>query len=184
MNGVWIGSKQVLPARRRNGRFTGFPVLGVKWQRMESAGLRASYGLHAPLRGVLIRSIWPTSPLAQAARPDDIIMTFDGTQVACDGTVPFRCRPFSPSCLSIHVPQTPCLLSCAPACQTNMWRVMMQVILKFPELCSPQHSCATPASCTLVSSVCMPAAHGRAEHWVSGQQLLSPSALCSRSCSR
>jgi hypothetical protein len=76
---------------RRNGRFTGFPVLGVKWQRMESAGLRASYGLNAPLKGVLIRSIWPTSPLARAARPDDIIMRFDGTQVACDGTVPFRC---------------------------------------------------------------------------------------------
>lgn len=75
---------------RRNGRFTGFPVLGVKWQRMESAGLRSSYGLNAPLKGVLIRSIWPTSPLAQAARPDDIIMRFDGVQVACDGTVPFR----------------------------------------------------------------------------------------------
>lgn len=75
---------------RRNGRFTGFPVLGVKWQRMESSGLKASYGLNAPLKGVLIRSIWPTSPLAKVAGPDDIIMRFDGIQVACDGTVPFR----------------------------------------------------------------------------------------------
>ena len=75
---------------RRNGRFTGFPVLGVKWQRMESSGLKASYALNAPLKGVLIRSIWPTSPLAKVAGPDDIIMRFDGIQVACDGTVPFR----------------------------------------------------------------------------------------------
>lgn len=76
--------------RRRNGRFTGFPVLGVKWQRMESAGLRASYQLTPPLKGVLVRSIWATSPLAAVAGPDDIIMRFDGIQVACDGTVPFR----------------------------------------------------------------------------------------------
>lgn len=58
---------------------------------MESAGLRASYGLMPPLKGVLVRSIWPTSPLAAVAGPDDIIMRFDGIQVACDGTVPFRC---------------------------------------------------------------------------------------------
>ncbi|KAK9908877.1 hypothetical protein WJX75_004161 [Coccomyxa subellipsoidea] len=75
---------------QRNGRFTGFPVLGVKWQRMESAGLRASYQLTPPLKGVLVRSIWATSPLAAVAGPDDIIMRFDGIQVACDGTVPFR----------------------------------------------------------------------------------------------
>jgi hypothetical protein len=65
-------------------------VLGVKWQRMESAGLRASYQLTPPLKGVLVRSIWATSPLAAVAGPDDIIMRFDGIQVACDGTVPFR----------------------------------------------------------------------------------------------
>ena len=57
---------------------------------MESAGLRASYKLTPPLKGVLVRSIWPTSPLAAVAGPDDIIMRFDGIQVACDGTVPFR----------------------------------------------------------------------------------------------
>lgn len=88
---------------RRNGRFTGFPVLGVKWQRMESAGLKASYALTPPRKGVLIRSIWPTSPLAAVAGPDDIIMRFDGIQVACDGTVPFRCSYLPPShCLCIE----------------------------------------------------------------------------------
>ena len=76
---------------RRNGRFTGFPVLGVKWQRMESAGLRAAYGLSPPRKGVLVRSIWPTSPVSREVRPDDIIMRFDGVDIACDGTVPFRC---------------------------------------------------------------------------------------------
>ncbi|CAK0742846.1 hypothetical protein CVIRNUC_001425 [Coccomyxa viridis] len=75
---------------RRNGRFTGFPVLGVKWQRMESAGLRSAYGLDPPRKGVLVRSIWPTSPVSKEVKPDDIIMRFDGVDIACDGTVPFR----------------------------------------------------------------------------------------------
>ena len=83
-------SKQLPLLRRRNGRFTGFPVLGVKWQRMESAGLRQAYGLVPPRKGVLVRSIWPTSPVSKEVRPDDIIMRFDGVDIACDGTVPFR----------------------------------------------------------------------------------------------
>lgn len=83
-------SKQRPALCRRNGRFTGFPVLGVKWQRMESAGLRMAYGLVPPRKGVLVRSIWPTSPVSKEVRPDDIIMRFDGVDIACDGTVPFR----------------------------------------------------------------------------------------------
>ena len=65
-------------------------MLGVKWQRMESAGLRSAYGLDPPRKGVLVRSIWPTSPVSKEVRPDDIIMRFDGVDIACDGTVPFR----------------------------------------------------------------------------------------------
>ena len=68
-------------------------MLGVKWQRMESAGLRSAYGLDPPRKGVLVRSIWPTSPVSKEVRPDDIIMRFDGVDIACDGTVPFRYAP-------------------------------------------------------------------------------------------
>ncbi|KAK9842029.1 hypothetical protein WJX81_004728 [Elliptochloris bilobata] len=75
---------------KRNGRYSGFPVLGVKWQRMESAALRASHRLAAGQKGVLVRSVAPTSPAAGTLRAGDIIMRFDGIQVACDGTVPFR----------------------------------------------------------------------------------------------
>jgi len=78
-------------ARRRNGRYSGFPVLGVKWQRMESAALRASHRLGPGQKGVLIRNVAPTSPAAGVLAAGDIVMRFDGMQVACDGTVPFRC---------------------------------------------------------------------------------------------
>ena len=79
-------------------------MLGVKWQRMESAGLRSAYGLDPPRKGVLVRSIWPTSPVSKEVRPDDIIMRFDGVDIACDGTVPFRCAPCQLVCRTASVP--------------------------------------------------------------------------------
>lgn len=75
---------------RQNGRFTGFPVMGMRWQRMESHALRSAYGMKKQQKGVLVRHIQPTYETAKHLRPDDIIMKFDGIQVASDGTVPFR----------------------------------------------------------------------------------------------
>ena len=98
---------------RRNGRFTGFPVLGVKWQRMESAGLRQAYGLVPPRKGVLVRSIWPTSPVSKEVRPDDIIMRFDGVDIACDGTVPFR-RACTPCAVAAHSARNKAPLTAVP----------------------------------------------------------------------
>ena len=91
-------SSLTLAGGRRNGRYSGFPALGVKWQRMESAALRASHRLGPGQKGVLVRSVAPTSPAAGTLRAGDIIMRFDGMQVACDGTVPFRRAP-SPAVL-------------------------------------------------------------------------------------
>lgn len=41
-------------------------------------------------KGVLVRQIGPTTPAAKLLKPDDVILRFDGVQLACDGTVPFR----------------------------------------------------------------------------------------------
>ena len=79
--------------RRRNGHFTGFPQLGVRWQRMESAALKASHGMTAGQKGVLVRSVAPLADAARVLQPGDVIMKFDGIQVASDGTVPFRHAP-------------------------------------------------------------------------------------------
>jgi hypothetical protein len=43
-----------------------------------------------PPAGVLIRNINPTSAAAKVLKPDDVLMKFDGVEIACDGTVPFR----------------------------------------------------------------------------------------------
>ncbi|KAK9842610.1 hypothetical protein WJX84_004330 [Apatococcus fuscideae] len=75
---------------RRNGHFTGFPQLGVRWQRMESDALKASHGMTSGQKGVLVRSVAPLADAARVLKPGDVIMKFDGVQVASDGTVPFR----------------------------------------------------------------------------------------------
>lgn len=81
---------------RRNGHFTGFPQLGVRWQRMESDALKASHGMTSGQKGVLVRSVAPLADAARVLKPGDVIMKFDGVQVASDGTVPFRHAPFHP----------------------------------------------------------------------------------------
>ena len=74
----------------RSGGFTGFPALGLQWQRMESGALRAACGLPPGARGVLVRRVHPCSHAAGALVPGDVLQRFDGVEVACDGTVPFR----------------------------------------------------------------------------------------------
>ncbi|KAL9315628.1 hypothetical protein ACSQ67_016629 [Phaseolus vulgaris] len=56
----------------KNGAYTGFPILGVEWQKMENPDLRMSMGM------------------GPDKKPSDIILSFDGVNIANDGTVPFR----------------------------------------------------------------------------------------------
>ena len=79
---------------------------------MESAGLRQAYGLVPPRKGVLVRSIWPTSPVSREVRPDDIIMRFDGVDIACDGTVPFRRARTSRAANTASCPLPKSMLPC------------------------------------------------------------------------
>lgn len=41
-------------------------------------------------KGVMVRAVSPVADAAKHLQPDDVIMRFDGIQVASDGTVPFR----------------------------------------------------------------------------------------------
>ncbi|BFG32606.1 hypothetical protein CerSpe_188800 [Prunus speciosa] len=74
----------------KNGAYTGFPILGVEWQKMENPDLRMSMGMKPDQKGVRIRRIDPTAPESQVLKPSDIILSFDGVNIANDGTVPFR----------------------------------------------------------------------------------------------
>ncbi|XP_059645659.1 protease Do-like 9 [Cornus florida] len=74
----------------KNGAYTGFPILGVEWQKMENVDLRLSMGMQPDQKGVRIKRIDPTSPESKFLMPSDIILSFDGVDIANDGTVPFR----------------------------------------------------------------------------------------------
>ncbi|KAK7389037.1 hypothetical protein VNO78_23869 [Psophocarpus tetragonolobus] len=74
----------------KNGGYTGFPILGVEWQKMENPDLRMAMGMRSDQKGVRIRRIDPTSPESKFLKPSDVILSFDGVDIANDGTVPFR----------------------------------------------------------------------------------------------
>ncbi|KAK1359696.1 putative peptidase Do [Heracleum sosnowskyi] len=74
----------------KNGGYTGFPILGIEWQKMENPDLRISVGMKSNQKGVRIKRIDPTAPEFKVLKPSDIILSFDGVDIANDGTVPFR----------------------------------------------------------------------------------------------
>ncbi|XP_010254417.1 PREDICTED: protease Do-like 9 isoform X2 [Nelumbo nucifera] len=74
----------------RNKEYTGFPTLGVEWQKMENPDLRMAMGMTSDQKGVRIRRVEPTAPESQVLKPSDILLSFDGIDIANDGTVPFR----------------------------------------------------------------------------------------------
>ncbi|XP_073140341.1 protease Do-like 2, chloroplastic isoform X1 [Henckelia pumila] len=73
----------------RNGKYTGFPSLGVLLQKLENPALRAC--LNVPSNeGVLVRKVEPTSNASDVLKEGDVIVSFDDVSVGCEGTVPFR----------------------------------------------------------------------------------------------
>ncbi|KAK6940903.1 Protease Do-like, PDZ domain [Dillenia turbinata] len=73
----------------RNGKYTGFPCLGVLLQKLENPALRACLKVHSN-EGVLVRRVEPTSDANNVLKQGDVIVSFDGVRVGCEGTVPFR----------------------------------------------------------------------------------------------
>lgn len=53
---------------------------------MENPDLRLSMGMKADQKGVRIRRVDPTSPEFEVLKPSDIILSFDGVDIANDGT--------------------------------------------------------------------------------------------------
>ena len=74
----------------RNGKFTGFPSIGIQWQKVESEALRRWAKMERTQKGVMVRKVQPTGDAANILREGDILMSFDGIEIASDGTVPFR----------------------------------------------------------------------------------------------
>lgn len=74
----------------RNGAYTGFPQLGIDFQRLEAPALRGMLRMQPHHKGILVRRVVPTSASAAVIRPGDVLLQFDGENIGLDGTVPFR----------------------------------------------------------------------------------------------
>lgn len=53
---------------------------------MENPDLRKAMGMAPDQKGVRVRRIEPTAPESQVLKPSDIILSFDGIDIANDGT--------------------------------------------------------------------------------------------------
>jgi S1-C subfamily serine protease len=75
-----------------DGRYDGFPSLGVVMQGMENVDLKRRYGMEPKETGMLVVRTVRGSPAEGVLRVGDVLMSVDGHPVADDGTVEFRGR--------------------------------------------------------------------------------------------
>ena len=77
-----------------DGRYDGFPTLGIVAQETENEVLREYYGLDERNEegGVLITAVLPGTRPAEYLRAGDILIEIDGIPIARDGTIPLRKR--------------------------------------------------------------------------------------------
>ncbi|MFT7824743.1 MAG: serine protease [Sulfurimonas sp.] len=74
----------------KDGRYDGFPELGIVTQKMENPSLKAYYGLEENITGELVADIVYNSPAVGVVKKGDIITSIDGHKIENDGTVSFR----------------------------------------------------------------------------------------------
>jgi len=73
-----------------DGKYDGFPSLGVSFQKMENPRIRRRFGMRDDASGILINDVFSRSPAWGILEPDDVVLSVDGCDVANDATVTFR----------------------------------------------------------------------------------------------
>ncbi|XWS60698.1 hypothetical protein CRYUN_Cryun07bG0057900 [Craigia yunnanensis] len=93
----------------KNEAYIGFPILGVEWQKMENPDLRTEMGMKPNQKGVRIRRVDPTAPESGVLKSSDIMLSFDGVDIANDGTDTYMHRHTDLYCMDtrIHIAKIP-----------------------------------------------------------------------------
>ncbi len=73
-----------------DGRYDGFPSLGVVMESMENPDLKKKYGLAEKETGMLAVNLARGSPAADVLKTGDVLLSVEGHAIADDGTVEFR----------------------------------------------------------------------------------------------
>ncbi|CAN0417198.1 unnamed protein product [Pylaiella littoralis] len=75
---------------RHNGKYRGFPRLGISHQPLENPALRGSLRMSPEQTGVMVTRVLPTYPSMKLLRRGDVVLKVDGIKVANDGSIPLR----------------------------------------------------------------------------------------------
>lgn len=78
--------KHFLADVEETGDYIGFCSLGITCQSTENVQLREHLKMPAGLTGVLVNKIHPLTDTSRCLKRDDVILAFDGTPIANDGT--------------------------------------------------------------------------------------------------
>lgn len=73
-----------------DGRYDGFPKVGLATQKVENPDMKRKYGLSETLTGVVVNHIFLGSPAETIIKKDDILLAVDGHPIGDDGTLEFR----------------------------------------------------------------------------------------------
>jgi len=74
----------------KDGKYNGYPELGVTTQKLENPTMKDYYGLDDNTTGKLVADIVYNAPVAGIIKKGDIITSIDGHNIEDDGTVAFR----------------------------------------------------------------------------------------------
>lgn len=73
-----------------DGRYDGFPELGILFQDMENPDMREKYRMNSTQTGVLVVNILIDSPARKILQVNDVVMAIDDVQIENNGSVEFR----------------------------------------------------------------------------------------------
>ncbi|MEW6356761.1 MAG: trypsin-like peptidase domain-containing protein [Planctomycetota bacterium] len=73
-----------------DGKFDGFPDLGVFTGELENKGYRDYLGMAADQAGVVVERVTPKSSADGHLKEGDVIMSVDGVSIGNDGSIPFE----------------------------------------------------------------------------------------------
>ncbi|HOP30851.1 MAG TPA: serine protease [Spirochaetota bacterium] len=73
-----------------DGKYDGFPELGILFQKMENPDIREKYKMTSHQSGVLIADMLIDSPARNILQIDDVLMSIDNVRIENDGSIEFR----------------------------------------------------------------------------------------------
>jgi hypothetical protein len=85
-----------------DGQRDGVPDLGLVTADLDNPGMRRYYHLEDVEGGTLVRHVMLGSPAAGLIKPDDVLISVDGKEIAYDGTIEFRPRERTSFALAVE----------------------------------------------------------------------------------